>query len=194
MVLQFPARVRDDAPGTPEDDAERLRQLELPVTVRQLPVVSWARRNRRLLTVAVFTFAVLAFSGSWAGGALVLDGPGISLYVRMALDHLGADRAVPYWLPDLWAGAPIWAVTPTLPIFLLLPLATALGPDLAVKLGVLGLQVFGACGAYVLARSLWRDTGAAVIAGVLFALQPLVLSHGALAGSQPTVGVMAAAP
>ncbi len=194
MVLQFPVRVRDDVPGTPDDEAERLRQLELPVTVRQLPVVWWARRNRRLLTVSVFTFAVLAFSGGWAGGALVLDGPGISLYVRMALDHLGADRAVPYWLPDLWAGAPIWAVTPTLPIFLLLPLATALGPDLAVKIGVLGLQVFGACGAYVLARSLWRDTGAAVVAGVLFALQPLVLSHGALAGSQPTVGVMAAAP
>lgn len=195
MVLDFGVRTRDDAQGNGQGQAQRLGPLDLPPAVRRrLPLVWWAQRNRRLLTIALFTFAVLAFSGAWTGGALVLDGPGISLYVRMALDHLGADRAVPYWLPDLWAGAPIWAVTPTLPIFLLVPLATALGPDLAVKLGVLGFQVFGACGAYVLARSLWKNTGAAVVAGLLFALQPLVLSHGALAGSQPTVGVMAAAP
>ena len=191
MVLEFPVRAKDDAIG----EADRLRRLELPVGVRRrLPLVWWARRNRRMLTVATFVFAVVAFSRGWTGGALVLDGPGISLYVRMALDHLGASRSVPYWLPDLWAGAPIWAVTPTLPLFLLVPLATALGPDVAVKVGVLGLQVLGACGTYLLARSLWKSFPAALVAGVLFALQPLVVSHGALAGSQPTVGVMAAAP
>ncbi|MDQ3641264.1 MAG: hypothetical protein M3450_07330, partial [Actinomycetota bacterium] len=176
-------------------EAERLRQLSLPIEVRRrLPILYWAQRNRRLLTVSVFVFAVLAFSGSWTEGALVLDGPGISLYLRMALDHLGADRVVPYWLPDLWAGAPIWAVTPTLPIFLLIPAATALGPDVAVKLGVLAFQIVGACGTFVLARSLWKNFPAALVAGVLFALQPLVISHGVLAGSQPTVGAMAAAP
>jgi hypothetical protein len=190
MALDFPVRVRDDF-----GHAERVHQLELPVAVRRrLPIVWWAQRNRRLLTVGIFVFTVMGFSRAWSGGALVLDGPGISLYVRMALDHLGADRSVPYWMPELWAGAPLWAVTPTLPIFLLIPLATALGPDLAVKLGVLGMQIFGACGTYVLARSLWRSFPAALVAGVLFALQPLVISHGALAGSQPTVGVMAAAP
>ncbi|MGI8982980.1 MAG: YfhO family protein, partial [Acidimicrobiales bacterium] len=191
MVLEFPVRARVGSPG----EGVRPTGHDLPPAVRRrLPVLWWARRNQRLLVFGLFVFAVVAFSGGWTGGALVLDGPGISLYVRMALDHLGAERTVPYWLPDLWGGAPIWAVTPTLPIFLLLPLATAVGPDVAVKVGVLGLQVFGACGAYVLARSLWRYTPAALVAGILFALQPLVLSHGALAGSQPTVGVMAAAP
>lgn len=190
MALDFPVRVRDDF-----GQAERVRQLELPVAVRRrLPIVYWAERNRRLLIVGLFVFAVFAFSRAWTGGALVLDGPGISLYVRLVLDHLGAERSVPYWVPELWAGAPIWAVTPTLPLFLLTPLATALGPDVAVKLGVLGFQVLGAVGAYLLARSLWRSFPAALVAGVLFALQPLVISHGALAGSQPTVGVMAAAP
>jgi len=190
MALDFPVRVRTDL-----GEAERLRQLHLPIVVRRrLPVLYWAQRNRRLLTVGVFVLAVLGFSGGWTGGALVLDGPGISLYLRMMLDHLGAERSVPYWLPELWAGAPIWAVTPTLPLFLLVPVATALGPDVAVKLGVLGFQVLGACGAYVLARSLWRSFPAALVAGVLFALQPVIISHGALAGSQPTVGVMAAAP
>ena len=190
MVLEFPVRVQDEF-----GEAERVQRLELPVAVRRrLPIVWWAKRNRRMLILATFIFAVVAFSGAWTGGALVLDGPGISLYVRLMLDHLGAGRAVPYWVPDLWTGAPVWAVTPTLPVFLLVPLATALGPDVAVKAGVLALQVFGACGTYVLARSLWKSFPAALAAGVLFALQPLVLAHGALAGSQPTIGVMGAAP
>ncbi len=190
MALDFPLRVKTD-----HGEAERVRRASRPVAARRRRrIVPWARRHRRLLAVAVIVFAVLGFSGVWSGGALVLDGPGISLYVRMALDHLGADRRVPYWLPDLWAGAPMWAVTPTLPIFLLLAPATALGPDVAVKLGVLGFQVLGACGAFVLARSLWRSFPAALAAGVLFSLQPIVVSHGALAGSQPTIGVMAAAP
>ena len=190
MVLEFPVRVKDDL-----GDSERLRQLHLPIAVRRrLPVWYWAKRNRRLLTFGFLVFVVVAFSGAWAGGALVLDGPGISLFVRLALDHLGADRTVPYWIPELWGGAPVWAATPSLPVFLLVPLATALGPDVAVKVGVLGLQVFGACGAYVLARSLWRSYPAALLAGVLFALQPLIVSHGALAGDQPTLGVIGAAP
>jgi len=190
MVLDFPVRAKDDF-----GHAERVHQLELPVAVRRrLPVVWWAQRNRRMLTVTTFVFAVVAFSGGWTGGALVLDGPGISLFVRMVLDHLGASRTVPYWLPDMWAGAPVWAVTPTLPVFLLVPLATVLGPDVAVKVGVLALQVFGACGTYLLARSLWKSFPAALLAGVLFALQPVVMAHGALAGSQPTIAVMGAAP
>jgi hypothetical protein len=191
MVLEFPARVVKDGFG----EAERLRQLNLPIAVRRrLRVLYWAKRHRRLLTFGFLVFAVVAFSGAWAGGALVLDGPGISLFVRLALDHLGADRSVPYWMPDLWGGAPVWAATPSLPVFMLVPLATALGPDVAVKVGVLGLQVFSGCGAYVLARSLWKSYPAALLAGTLFALQPLIVAHGALAGSQPTLGVMGAAP
>ena len=190
MVLQLPVRVRDDF-----GEAEHLRQLNLPIAVRRrLPVLFRVKRHRRLLTFGFLVFAVVAFSGAWAGGALVLDGPGISLFVRLALDHLGAERSVPYWMPELWGGAPVWAATPSLPVFLLLPLATAVGPDIAVKVGVLGLQVFGGCGAYVLARSLWKSYPAALLAGTLFALQPLVVAHGALAGSQPTLGVMGAAP
>jgi hypothetical protein len=190
MVLEFPVRSRADL-----GEAERLRQLNLPIAVRRrLPIVYWARRNVRMVVLAVLLLTVLGFSGAWTGGALVLDGPGISLYVRLILDHLGAGRIVPYWVPELWAGTPLWAVTPTLPLFMLVPAATALGPDVAVKLGVLAFQVLGACGAFVLARSLWRNLPASLLAGVLFALQPLVISHGALAGSQPTLGVMAAAP
>src|SRR5947209_13207179 len=190
MTLDFPIRVRELGEG------ERVRQVDLPGTfVTPAPrLVRWAHRHRRLLVLGIFVVFVLGFSGAWTGGALVLDSPGISLYLRIVLDHLGAHHSVPYWLPDLWAGAPIWAVTPTLPLFLLVPLATAVGPDVTVKLGVLGLQVFGACGAFVLARSLWRNAPAAIVAGVLFSLQPILIATGALAGSQPTVGVMAAAP
>ena len=187
MVLALPAR--------PRSDGGRLPQIELPVAVRRrLPVLHWAERNRRILTFGAFVFAVLAFSGAWAGGALVLNGRGTSLYVRLALDHLGAKRTVPYWMPDLWGGSPVWARTPSLPVFLLVPMATALGPDVAVKVGVLALQVLGACGTYTLSRSLWRSYPAAVLAGILFALQPLVVSHGVLAGSLPTLAVMSAAP
>jgi hypothetical protein len=190
MALDFPTRVRTDL-----GEVERLRHLQLPIAVRRrLPAFYWARRHRRMLTVGVLVLAVLGFSSAWTGGALVLDGPGIALYVRMVLDQLGAHRVVPYWMPELWAGAPLWAVVPSLPLFLLAPAATALGPDVAVKLGVLGFQVLGGCGAFVLARSLWKSFPAALVAGVLFALQPLVIAHGALAGAQPTVAVMSAAP
>ncbi len=184
MVLALPARPRADQTPDRPDIAGRRRR----------PIVRWAERNRRMLTFLTFVFAVLAFSGAWAGGALVLDGRGMSLYVRLALDHLGAHRTVPYWMPDMWAGAPVWAAVPSLPVFLLVPIATALGPDVAVKVGILSLQVVGACGAYALARSLWRSYPAALVAGILFALQPLVVSHGALAGSFPTLAVMSAAP
>jgi hypothetical protein len=190
MTLNFPIKVRELG----ED--ERLRQVDVagatPAPVPELAV--WLHRHRRVLVPAVFVVFVLGFSGAWTGGALVLDGPGISLYVRMVLNHISTDHRIPYWMPDLWAGAPMWAVTPALPIFLLVPLASAVGPDVAVKIGVLGLQVVGACGAFVLARALWRNVPAALVAGVLFGLQPLLISLGVLAGSQPTIGVIAAAP
>ncbi|HTJ77141.1 MAG TPA: YfhO family protein [Acidimicrobiales bacterium] len=189
MALDFPIRIRE--PG----QVERVRQVDLRAPVAAQPAaVAWLHRHRWALVVGVFAVFVLGFSRAWTGGALVLDGPGTSLYVRLILDHLSADHTVPYWLPDLWAGAPIWAVTPTLPLFLLVPIATALGPAIAVKLGILGLQIFGAAGAFVLARTLWRNMAAAVVAGILFGLQPILISHGALAGSFGTVGVMAAAP
>ncbi|HEX2118142.1 MAG TPA: hypothetical protein VHF91_03090, partial [Acidimicrobiales bacterium] len=74
MVLEFPVRTRAEL-----GEAERLRQLDLPLAVRRrLPAVYWVRRNLRTVVVAVVVFAVLGFSRAWSGGALVLDGPGIS--------------------------------------------------------------------------------------------------------------------
>ena len=190
MVLEFPVRTRAD-PG----EAERPPHLDLPVSIRRrLPVLWWMQRHRRALTIALMAFAVLGYSSAWTRGALVLEGQGSAMYVRMAIDHIGAGREVPYWLPNLWAGSPIWAATPSLPTLLLLPFATILGPDAAVKLGILAFQVVGACGAYALARSLWSDRPAALVAGVLYGLQPVVVAYGALAGSHPTLGVLAVAP
>jgi len=90
MVLALPAR-----PRTGAGDPDVAHQLDLPPAVRRrLPILYWVERNRRMVTFATLVFAVLAFSGAWAGGAVVLDGRGLSLYVRLALDHLGAARTV----------------------------------------------------------------------------------------------------
>lgn len=138
--------------------------------------------------------SVVAFTGGWVRGALVIDGPGIVVYVRLALRYLLADGRVPYWLPDMWAGSPVWAIGPSFPAFILLPIAAATSPDAAVKIGILGLQIAGAWGAYVLAMSLWKKVPAALVAGVVYGISPLVVSHAALSGSESTMGVIAAAP
>ena len=116
------------------------------------------------------------------------------MYVRLALRYLLADGRVPYWLPDMWAGTPVWAIGPSFPAFILLPIAAVASPETAVKAGILGLQVAGAWGAFVLARSLWRNVPAALVAGLVYGISPLVLSHAALSGSESTMGVLAAAP
>ncbi|HWC10107.1 MAG TPA: hypothetical protein VG455_02695 [Acidimicrobiales bacterium] len=136
---------------------------------------------------------MLAFTGSWSEGGLVLDGPGASLWVRLSLHHWRAG-GVPFWMPEMWAGTPAWALVPTLPVFSLVPLAAVVGPVSAVKLATVGAQVVGSWGAFVLARSLWQRTVPALAAGVAYGLQPLLISEGALAGHQPSVWVMALTP
>lgn len=146
------------------------------------------------LSLGFLAFAVLAFSSAWSSGRLVLDGPGVSLYLRLALDSMRTG-AMPYWVPEMWSGTPVWALLPSFPPISLLPLAWLLGPEAAIKLATLGFQVAGAWGAFVLARSLWgKDTPAPVVAGVLYGLHPVVVSHGALFGHEPTLGVLAATP
>jgi hypothetical protein len=138
--------------------------------------------------------AVVGFTGGWTRGALTIDGPGVSLYVRVALDHLVSHGRVGYWMPEIWAGTPVWALGPAFPILLLVMPAPLFGAASAVKLGILALQVAGACGAYVLARSLWDSAPAALVAGLVYGVDPLVISHGALIGSETIIGVIAAAP
>lgn len=143
---------------------------------------------------AFLALAVAAFSGLWRAGALVIDGPGMSLYVRLSKDHLLADGRIPYWISEMWAGTPLWALGPSLPVFMLVPLAAAVGPDVAVKIAILAFQVAGGWGAFVLARSLWGRSPAAVMTGLLYALHPVIVAHGALAGAETSVGVTAAVP
>ena len=139
-------------------------------------------------------FAVLSFSRGWAQGTLVLDGPGTSLYVDLALDHLRAGNGLPYWVPDMWSGTPTWALGPSVPVLLLLPLAALIGADESVKMAILAFQVAGGCGAFVLARSLWGRTWPAVAAGLLYGLHPFFMSHGAFAGAETSLGVIAVTP
>ena len=164
-----------------------------PTTRRRAPRLRGALGGTGAAFVALAA-AVLAFTGGWTRGALVIDGPGIVVYVRLALRYLLADGRVPYWLPDMWAGSPVWAIGPSFSAFILLPFAAVAGADAAVKAGILCLQIAGAWGAFVLTRSLWRSTPAALVAGVVYGITPLVISHAALSGSESTMGVIAAAP
>lgn len=162
---------------------------------------SAARRARpapdrwpRWAAPAIVTALVVAVSRAWTAGALVVDGPGVSLYLRLAMRHLVDHWRVPYLVPELWSGTPAWALAPSLQVFLLVPLGWVLGADPAVKAAILATQALGGWGAYVLARSLWRRVPASVVAGILYALHPMFVAHGALAGSESTVAVMATAP
>lgn len=158
----------------------------------------WENRRQLLRSPAV-AFALLAamvvaFAGAWAGGDLLIDGPGIAVYVQVGVDHLSDHGRLWYWLPEMWAGTPVWALAPSFPVLLLLPLAAVVGSVTAVKAAIIVFQVLGAWGAYLLARSLWEHLPAALVAGVVYGLSPLVISHGALAGSETALGVMAATP
>jgi hypothetical protein len=184
------------------DEAAATRPELHPVRPRPAP----SERGRRVATVGAralrsrwLAFAFLAaivvgFAGAWAAGALIQDGPGISLYVRVALDHLTHEGRVGYWVPEIWSGTPVWTVGPSFPVLLLVPLAAVVGATTALKAGILALQVAGAFGAYVLARSLWNNGAAALVAGVVYGVNPLVIAHAALIGSEGAVGVIAAAP
>ena len=143
---------------------------------------------------ALLTAVLAAFSGLWTGGALLIDGPGIALYVRLATDYLTAIGRVPYWVPEMWSGAPVWALAPSLPAMMLVPVASIFGPAVAVKVAILAFQVIGGVGAYVLARSIWGRTPANLVAALVYTLHPFVISHGPLAGAETASGVLAAVP
>lgn len=163
-----------------------------------MPSLARFKHGPKVAFVAV-AFAVLAFSWGWPG-KLTLDGPGVSLYVRLAIDHLQHGGGVPYWMPEMWAGAPAWALAPSFPTLALVPLGILVGADRAVQLATLAAQVVGGWGAFVLARSLWdgdrrrSTTALPLAAAVLYALHPLFVSHGALFGHETSLWVMAFTP
>ncbi|HVL28280.1 MAG TPA: YfhO family protein, partial [Acidimicrobiales bacterium] len=161
----------------------------------QPPALALPRLHPAAVTagaLAFLTLAVAAFTRMWAEGGLVLDGPGVSLFVRLSLDHWQG-LGVPYWWSDMWSGSPVWSLAPSFPVLMLVPLAAVVGPDEAVKLASVAAQVVGAWGAFVLVRSLWQRLPAAVVAGVVYGLHPLFASH-ALFGHETSLWVMAATP
>ncbi|HEX2192763.1 MAG TPA: YfhO family protein [Acidimicrobiales bacterium] len=154
------------------------------------------RRERVALTAgfALLAVAVVVFTAGWSQGDPPIDGPGESLWLGLLLDYWHAGHGIPAWIPDMWAGSPVWHLFPVFHLVFLFPLAEVFGPEQAVKVGVLAAQIAGAWGAAVLARSLWSRTGPAVVAGLVYGLHPFFASHGALSGHEPSVWVLAAAP
>ncbi len=152
--------------------------------------------------LGLLAFAVVAFTGAWTKGQVTLDGAGVALYARLGVDHI-REGGLPYWLPEMWAGSPAWALAPSFPVYFLLPFTTLFGPEVGVKVVTLLTQVVGAWGTFVLARSLWSQRREslpvdplipAVLAGLFYGLHPLFISHGALFGHETSVWVMAATP
>ncbi len=160
----------------------------------QSPFADLITRRPVAAMAALLTVIVAAFSGLWLRGSLALDGPGTTLYVKLATDYLSSIGRVPYWMPEMWGGAPAWALAPSLPVLLLVPAASIFGADVSVKLAILAFQVLGGLGTYVLARSIWGRTAASVVAAVVYALHPFLISHGALIGSETAMAVLAAVP
>lgn len=165
-----------------------------PASVRR---VGRGRRTGTPVIFGSFAFlavAVVGFSAGWIHGDLLLDGPGVAMHVGLALDHW-RDGGVPYWMPEIWAGSPFWALAPSFPIFVLLPLASVVGAENAVKLASVAAQVAGGWGTLVLARSLWgRRTFPPLLAGLAYALHPTFISHTALFGHETSAWVIGATP
>ncbi|MGH9285321.1 MAG: hypothetical protein ACRD0M_06550, partial [Acidimicrobiales bacterium] len=159
----------------------------------------WPRRRalRGAGTIGALLFiaaAVIGFADGWSQGNLVIDGPGMSIYVRLILEHWREYGEISYWMPELWAGSPVWALGPILPALMLVPLAASVGPEEAVRIGGLAAQVAGGWGAFVLARGMWGRTAAAMVSGVVYAIHPIAVSHIAFAGAINVGWVMAATP
>lgn len=166
--------------------------------------------RRALVGAGIIAVVVLAFTRGWRDGRTTLDGNGVVLYVDIGLHYWRSTGHLPYWVPDLWTGGPIWALAPILPVLTLLPLARLVGAETSVRLLTVLFQIIGGWGVMVLARSLWHDDGregprpaqtgctpvdvAAVVAGCLYALHPIVISHGTLFGHETTIAVLAVAP
>jgi hypothetical protein len=139
--------------------------------------------------------AVLLFSGGWFHGRMTLDGIGAELHLRLALDQWLSRGRVSYWLPNIWAGTPAWNLAPSLSTVELVPLATIVSPDAALRIATLASQVVGGWGAVVLGRTLWgRRSAAAIVAGVVYSLHPLFITHGAMFGHETSACVFAATP
>jgi len=177
----------------------RRRERPVPAAARLGMMAARARRTSldRLFWpgAALFlTLAIMGFSGGWTGGHVVLDGTGSTLWVRLLVHHWQTDGRFPYWVDDLWAGSPVPALVPIFPILFLVPVAMALGPEEAVKLGSLAAQLVGALGAVALARSLWGGRAAPVLAGLVFGLHPILVTHLGLWGAEPIGWVIAMMP
>ena len=79
---------------SPPSTVRRVSQSPLARTIARHPVAAMA---------GLLTLVVAAFSGLWLRGSLTLDGPGTTLYVKLATDYLGSIGRVPYWMPEMWA-------------------------------------------------------------------------------------------
>jgi hypothetical protein len=138
--------------------------------------------------------AVVASTGGWRSGSLLIDGPGVSMWLRLLVRYWDAGHGIPSWIPDMWGGVPMWELVSSFHLAIFLPLAKLLGPDAAVKTAMVGAQVAGAWGAFVLARSIWSQTWPSAVAGLIYGLHPFFASHGPMSGFLPSVWVFAATP
>lgn len=149
----------------------------------------------KTLAVLVGLAAVIvASTGGWRSGSLIIDGPGVSMWLRLLQGYSNVGEGIPSWIPDMWGGMPMWELVSAFHLAIFLPLARLLGPDAAVKTAMVGAQVAGAWGAYVLARAMWSQTWPSAVAGLLYGLHPFFASHGPLSGFLPSVWVFAATP
>ena len=154
-----------------------------------------AARHVRALGFVAVAVAVLVFSGGWAHGRMTLDGVGAVLHLHIAFDQWLSTGRISYWLPNMWAGTPAWNLAPSLSTVELVPLATLVSPEAALRIATLAAQVVGGWGAIVLGRALWgRRSVAAIVAGVVYSLHPLFITHGALFGHETSAWVFAATP
>lgn len=171
------------------------RRLPGPDASQQAtPPSPWRSRLTIAAALAALSVVVIAYTGGWSEGNVLLDGQGLSMWLRLALRHWQVGHGLPVWIPEMWAGTPMWDLVSSFHLLWLLPLARFFGPDQAVKLGVLGAEVASAWGAFVLARSLWGHYLPALAAGLFYGLHPLFASHGAFAGQEPSLWVFAATP
>ena len=194
-----PARPARPTPK-PAPDSSR-RTLRAPTPARPVSVPGWLGRDRPFPPVlavaasfALLAGAVVAFTHAWSQGGLLIDGPGVSLWLQVILDHWRAGHGLAYWMPEMWTGTPFFALFPSVHLLMLVPLAAAIGPDGAVKAATVAAQVAGAWGAFVLARSLWGRAWPAIAAGVVYGCHPYFVASGALFGQEASVWVFAVTP
>ncbi|MEN3315546.1 MAG: hypothetical protein V7605_1780, partial [Acidimicrobiaceae bacterium] len=147
-----------------------------------------------MVVFAFLAVAVVLYTGGWRHGDLLVDGPGESMFLRVLLAHWRAGNGIPAWIPDMWTGTPAWDLVGVLHLAVMLPFAGLFGAQAAVKIGIIGAEVVGAWGSFVLARSLWGRTWPAVVAGLMYGLHPFFASAGPLSGHEPSLWVFAVTP